>query len=69
MLLLSEDEYGERMTDLQARDEAVTLFLAGHETTANTLNWTFWLLAQHPQVEAKLHAELDAAPGWAPAKA
>ncbi len=60
MLLLAEDADGERMTDLQARDEAVTLFLAGHETTANTLNWTWWLLAQHPEVEAKLHAELDA---------
>ncbi len=59
MLLLSEDENGERMTNKQARDEAVTLFLAGHETTANTLNWTWWLLAQHPQVEAKLHHEID----------
>ena len=60
MLLLAEDADGERMTDLQARDEAVTLFLAGHETTANTLNWAWWLLAQHPEAEAKLHAELDA---------
>lgn len=59
MLLLSEDENGERMTDKQARDEAVTLILAGHETTANALNWTWWLLAQYPQVEAKLHRELD----------
>ncbi|MBZ0280144.1 MAG: cytochrome P450 [Anaerolineae bacterium] len=60
MLLLAETEDGERMTDQQARDETVTLFLAGHETTANSLNWTFMLLAQHPEVEAKLHAELDA---------
>ncbi|MXX51667.1 MAG: cytochrome P450 [Chloroflexi bacterium] len=59
MLLLAEDVDGERMNDLQARDEAVTLFLAGHETTANTLNWAWWLLAQHPESEAKLHAELD----------
>lgn len=59
MLLLAEDADGERMSDLQARDEAVTLFLAGHETTANTLNWAWWLLAQHPESEAKLHAELD----------
>lgn len=59
MLLLSEDEDGNRMTDKEARDEAVTLFLAGHETTANTLNWTWWLLAQYPEVEAKLHQELD----------
>ena len=59
MLLLAEDEDGHRMTDQQARDELVTLILAGHETTANTLNWTWLLLAQHPAVEAKLHAELD----------
>ena len=59
MLLLSEDEDGERMTDRQARDEAVTLFLAGHETTANALNWTFWLLAQNPAAEATLQRELD----------
>ena len=59
MLLLSEDEDGERMTDEQVRDEAVTLFLAGHETTANALNWTFWLLAQNPGAEARLHQELD----------
>lgn len=58
MLLLAEDEEGRRMTDEQARDEVVTLLLAGHETTANTLNWTWLLLAQHPEVEAKLHAEL-----------
>jgi len=66
MLLLSEDEDGQRMTDRQARDEAVTLFLAGHETTANTLNWTFWLLAQNPEVEARLHAELDRELGGSP---
>lgn len=61
MLLLSEDEDGERMTDEQVRDEAVTLFLAGHETTANALNWTFWLLARNPTAEARLHQELDSA--------
>jgi cytochrome P450 len=46
------------MNDKQLRDEAITLFLAGHETTANALSWTWWLLAQNPAVEAKLHAEL-----------
>lgn len=61
MLLLAEDDDGNPMTDKQVRDEVVTLLLAGHETTANTLNWTFMLLAQNPDVEAKLHAELDAA--------
>jgi len=59
MLLLTEDENGERMSDEQVRDEAVTLLLAGHETTANALNWTWMLLSQHPQIEAWLHAELD----------
>jgi cytochrome P450 len=48
------------MTPQQLRDEALTLFLAGHETTASSLSWTWWLLAQNPEVVAKLHAELDA---------
>src|SRR5579863_10154436 len=60
MLLAAQDEDGSRMTDQQLRDEAITLFLAGHETTANTLAWSWWLLAQNPRVEAKLHEELDA---------
>jgi len=59
-LLLAEDDEGARMSDKQVRDEAVTLFLAGHETTANALNWTWMLLAQNPQAAAQLHAELDA---------
>ncbi len=63
MLLSAQDEDGSRMTDRQLRDEAITLFLAGHETTASTLSWTWWLLARHPAVEAKLHAELDAVLG------
>ncbi len=60
MLLLAVDDDGTGMTDVQARDEAITLFLAGHETTSNVLNWTWTLLAQNPDAEAKLHAELDA---------
>ena len=48
------------MSDEQLRDEVMTLFLAGHETTANALAWTWYLLSQNPEVEAKLHAELDA---------
>lgn len=60
MLLAAQDEDGSRMTDQQLRDEAITLFLAGHETTANALSWTWWLLARNPAVEAKLHAELNA---------
>ncbi len=49
---------GSRMTDTQLRDEVLTLILASHETTANVLSWTWMLLAQHPQVRAKLNAEL-----------
>ena len=59
MLLSGQDEYGSRMTDRQLRDEALTVLLAGHETTAVALSWTWWLLAQHPEIEAKLHTELD----------
>jgi cytochrome P450 len=65
MLLLAKDDEqnGARMTDTQVRDEAMTLFLAGHETTANALTWAWHLLAQHPQVERRLHEELDAVVG------
>ncbi|MGJ3238153.1 MAG: cytochrome P450 [Anaerolineae bacterium] len=59
MLLLAQDDEGNHMSDKEVRDEAVGLFLAGHETTANALNWTLWLLAQNPQAEAYLHDELD----------
>jgi len=51
---------GGGMTDQQVRDEALTLFLAGHETTANALSWTWYLLSQHPEVERRLHEEIDA---------
>jgi len=60
MLLAARDDEGQPMSDVQLRDEVVTLLLAGHETTANTLNWTMALLAQHPGIEARLHAEVDA---------
>ncbi|MCU1289490.1 MAG: Cytochrome, partial [Acidobacteria bacterium] len=61
MLLFAQDEEtGGAMTDLQIRDECLTLFLAGHETTANALTWTFYLLSQNPEIEKKFHAELDA---------
>lgn len=56
-----EDEQGEAsgMSDQQVRDEAMTLFLAGHETTANALTWTWYLLSQNPAEERQLHAEVD----------
>lgn len=59
LLINAQDEDGSRMTNQQLRDEALTLFLAGHETTASALSWTWMLLAQNPRVEQKLHAELD----------
>ena len=60
-LLDAVDEEGDRtgMTDEQLRDEVMTVFLAGHETTANALTWAWYLLAQNPEAEARLHAELD----------
>jgi cytochrome P450 len=61
MLLLAQDEEGDggSMTDLQVRDEVMTIFLAGHETTASSLTWTWYLLSQHPKVVKKLHSELE----------
>ena len=47
------------MSDVQVRDEVLTLFLAGHETTANALTWTWYLLSQNPDVADRMHAELD----------
>lgn len=66
-LLQARDEDGGRMTDRQLREEIMTLFLAGQETTALSLSWTWYLLAQHPEVEAKLVAEWnDVLKGRAP---
>jgi cytochrome P450 len=61
MLLASRDaETGERLNDAQVRDEVMTLFVAGHETTANALTWTWYLLARHPAIASRLHEELRA---------
>ena len=59
MLLQAQDDDGTRMSDAQLRDEVMTLFLAGHETTALALSWSWYLLASHPEAEKKFHAELD----------
>jgi cytochrome P450 len=67
LLLHAQDaDDGTGMTDRQVRDEVITLFLAGHETTANALAWAWVMLARHPDVEATLHAELAAVLGGAP---
>jgi cytochrome P450 len=61
MLLMAVDEEGDGggMNDRQLRDEAMTIFLAGHETTANALAWTFYALARNPAARDALHRELD----------
>lgn len=63
MLMNARDkETGDGMTERELIDEVMTLVVAGHETTASALNWTWYLLSQHPDVDAKLHAELAATP-------
>ena len=61
VLLAAQDEEGDggQMTDMQVRDEAHTIILTGHEASAIDLTWTWYLLSQHPEVEARLHDELD----------
>jgi cytochrome P450 len=64
MLLEARDaEAGEHVNDRQVRDECMTLFVAGHETTAVALTWTWYLLSQHPKIEARLHQEIDSVLG------
>jgi len=65
MLLAAEDAENpqKRLTDTEVRDQAMTLFLAGHETTANALSWTWHLLTQHNDVRVKMKAEIDAVLG------
>ncbi|MFQ5543248.1 MAG: cytochrome P450 [Nitrospiria bacterium] len=70
MLVHARDEEGHPMLAKQIRDEALTLFLAGHETTANALSWTFYLLSEHPDVEFHLVKELqDVLQGRSPSMA
>jgi len=59
LLLAARTEDGAGMSDKELRDEALTLFLAGHETTANALTWTWYLLSQHPEIERRFHAGID----------
>jgi cytochrome P450 len=62
MLMAARDEEtGERMTDRQLRDEVMTFLLAGHETTAMALSWTWYLLAHHPEIEERLCGEIEGA--------
>jgi cytochrome P450 len=61
MLLITQDEeeLGRRLSNKQIRDEVLAMFLAGHETTATAITWTWYLLAQHPVITAKVYAEID----------
>jgi cytochrome P450 len=59
MLVFAEDEDGNRMSDRELRDQSMTLFFAGHETTAISLVWMLYLMSQHPEVVVKMRAELD----------
>lgn len=59
MVMLARDDAGTFLTDSEVREQATTLFVAGHETTSNALTWTWHLLSQYPQIKTKLHAELD----------
>jgi cytochrome P450 len=65
-LLAARDDEGRGMSDAQLRDEVATVFLAGHETTALALSYALWLLARAPEVQARLHAEVDAVLGDRP---
>lgn len=58
-LIGARTEAGDGLTDTEVRDEALTLFLAGHETTALTLSYTLWLLAEHPEIQDEVRAELE----------
>ena len=59
ILVAAQDDDGSRMTDKQLRDEVMTMFLAGHETTANAITWALYLLGQHAEVLAQARAEID----------
>jgi len=66
LLMAARDDGGSGLDDAAIRNEVVMLVLAGHETTANALTWTWYLLARHPEVERRLHAELDDVLGGRP---
>lgn len=66
MLLLSRDEEGNSLSDEQVRDEAMTLFVAGHETTANATMWSFHLLARNPEIQRALQRQVREAIGTRP---
>jgi cytochrome P450 len=68
LLMAAMHEDGTQMTEKQLRDETMTLFVAGHETTALTLSWTWYLLGENPAAETRLHEELGNVLGGRPAE-
>jgi cytochrome P450 len=66
LLTATDEETGEGMSDQQLRDEVMTIFLAGHDTTAIALSWTWYLLSMHPDVARRLRAEVNTAVGDRP---
>jgi cytochrome P450 len=66
ILLVARDDDGQGLSDVQIRDEVMTLLLAGHETTANLLTWTFYALGRHPEIRARVEAEIDRVLGGRP---
>jgi cytochrome P450 len=69
LIAARDPDTGAMLSDREVRDQFVTIFIAGHETTAVALTWTWYLLAVHRQIEARLHAALDASPDAPPAYA
>ena len=66
LLHVRDEKTSQQMSDQQIRDEVITIFTAGHETTANLLTWTLYLLAKHPDILKKLRSELDFLNGKTP---
>jgi pentalenene oxygenase len=66
LLLRAHEDGAEHLTDDLIYDEIATILFAGHETTAAQLTWTWYLLARHPEIEARVHAELDEVVGARP---
>lgn len=59
LIAAKDDDTGAKLTAAEVRDEVITIFIAGHETTATAMGWLWYVLSQHPEVEARLHEELD----------
>ena len=59
LLLLAQDDQDERLSEREVRDEALGIYMAGHDSTSTALGWVFYALSQHPEIERRLHEEID----------